>query len=258
MKMPVLFVGHGSPMAAIEKNNWTKALNKLGEKLPKPKAIACVSAHWVTKGTKVSTVEKPKTIHDFSGFPDELYEIEYPASGSPEIANVANQLLKGHRSVEDLSWGLDHGAWSILLHMYPNADVPVFQISLDISLNEKGHVLAGRELKSLREQGVMILGSGNIVHNLRMLSWGDKSGSALPWAKEFDENIATALETRDEDFLTGHKLRIPEPSRLSVPTDEHYSPLLACFGASDENDKISYPYLGYDMGALSMRTVLWS
>lgn len=257
MKMPVLFVGHGSPMNAVADNAWTQAMINLGKSLPRPEAILCVSAHWMTKGVKVLTVEQPKTIHDFQGFPQELYDIEYLAKGSPQLADETVRLLKPFRASGDQQWGLDHGTWSVLLHMYPKADIPTFQLSLDMSLNEKAHVEIGKALQSLREQGVLILGSGNIVHNLRLINWRDPSAPPAQWNIEFDEAIAKAIEDRDENTLVFHKQKLGEASLKSVPTDDHYLPLLYCFGASDAQDKVSYPYIGYDMGSLSMRTVLW-
>jgi 4,5-DOPA dioxygenase extradiol len=256
--MPVLFVGHGSPMNALTKNKWTNVLENLAKTIAKPKAILCVSAHWMTRGTRILDVERPKTIHDFGNFPQELFEIEYPASGSPVFANQAWELLRPFKAQMDTQWGFDHGTWSVLLHMYPNADVPVFQVSLDQGLNEKAHMEIGKALRSLREEGVLILGSGNIVHNLRKLNWQNPAAEAFSWAIGFDAKIKEALEKRDEDVLLFHKLKLGEESNLSVPTDEHYWPLLYSYGASERDDRISFPHEGFEMGSLSMRTVMWS
>ena len=257
-RMPVLFVGHGSPMNALVKNQWTEMLGLLGKSIEKPKAILCVSAHWMTRGTKILDVAQPKTIHDFGNFPKELFEIDYPAPGSPVFANRAWELLRLFKASMDNQWGLDHGTWSVLLHMYPAADIPVFQISLDQGLSEKAHVEIGKALRSLRDEGVLILGTGNIVHNLRKLNWNDSEAQTFQWAQNFDQQIADALVKRDEDVLLFHKLKLGEDSSLSVPTDEHYWPLLYCYGASDRSDKVSFPYEGFEMGSLSMRTVLFS
>jgi len=258
MKMPVLFVGHGSPMNAITETEWTRKMNALGKSLPKPEAILCVSAHWQTKGTQVLMVEKPKTIHDFGGFPQELFDVEYPAQGSPAFAEETLKLLKTFRATPDLKWGLDHGTWSVLVHLFPEANIPTFQVSLDVGLNEKAHIEVGKALRDLRERGVLILGSGNIVHNLRKINWNDPKGPPYPWATEFDTEVKNALDARDEDALVFHKQKFGEASQLSVPTDEHYLPLLCCYGASMPEDKISYPYEGFEMGSLSMRAVMWS
>ena len=212
----------------------------------------------MTRGIKILDVAKPKTIHDFGNFPKELFDIDYPASGSPVFANQAWDLLRPFKAHMDNQWGLDHGTWSVLLHMYPKADIPVFQISLDQGLNEKAHLEIGKALRSLRDEGVLILGSGNIVHNLRKLNWQDPLAKPFAWAVAFDSKIGEALASRDEDVLLLHKLKMGEESSLSVPTDEHYWPLLYCYGASDREDKISFPYQGFEMGSLSMRTVMWN
>lgn len=258
MKMPVLFVGHGSPMNAITDNPWARAMKALGPKLPKPEAVLCVSAHWQTRGIQVLNVEQPKTIHDFGGFPQELFDVEYPAKGSPEFAEETLRLLKPFRATADRKWGLDHGTWSVMTHLFPEANIPTFQVSLDIGLNEKAHIEAGKCLRDLREQGVLILGSGNIVHNLRLINWREPSALPFPWAVEFDQEIKRAIETWNEDSLVFHKQKFGEASSLSVPTDEHYLPLLYCYGAAESDDKISYPYEGFEMGSLSMRAVMWS
>lgn len=258
MRMPVLFVGHGSPMNALENNKWTQTLAELGQKIPKPKAILCISAHWMSRGTKILNVSQPKTIHDFGNFPQALFDIQYPAPGNTEVAQSVYQLLRQFKPHLDSQWGLDHGTWSVLMHMYPKADIPVLQLSLDMGLNEKAHMELGKALRVLRDQQVLILGSGNVVHNLRKLNWNDKNAVPYVWAVEFDSAIAEALKSRDEDPLLFHKLTLGEASSHSVPTDEHYWPLLYCYGASDSNDTVSFPYEGFEMGSLSMRAVLFS
>lgn len=251
MKMPVLFVGHGSPMNAIEQNQFTETLAGLAGELPRPKAVCVVSAHWVTRGSEVLTVARPRTIHDFYGFPPPLYEVEYPAPGAPaEAKRVAGEL----KIVPDETWGFDHGAWSVLRHMYPQADVPVFQVSLDEGRSLAGHVELGRELAGLRDRGVLILGSGNIVHNLRRLE-GQKGAEPYPWTVEFDSLVKKAIEARDLASLAAPESWGKPLAALAHPTLEHYVPLLYCMGSTTEHDAVSYPYEGFEYGSLSMRMV---
>jgi len=253
MKMPVLFVGHGSPMNAIEQNRFTEALTGLAARLPRPQAVCVVSAHWVTRGSEVLTVARPRTIHDFYGFPAPLYQVEYPAPGAPtEAERVAREL----EIKPDETWGFDHGAWSVLRHLYPEADVPVFQVSLDEGRSLARHVELGRELVALRDRGVLILGSGNIVHNLRRLD-DNKNAPPFPWTLEFDAHVKNAIETRDVAALAapGHWGR--PLATLAHPTLEHYVPLLYCMGSTTEDDAVSYPYEGFEYGSLSMRMVLF-
>ncbi|MBV2168936.1 MAG: 4,5-DOPA dioxygenase extradiol [Bdellovibrio sp.] len=254
-QMPVLFVGHGSPMNALAKNAFSESLYKLGATLPKPQAVLCVSAHWETQGTQVLYNAAPPTIHDFYGFPKPLFDLQYPARGPLGLAHETQKLLP--QATLNEKWGLDHGTWSVLVHMYPHADIPVFQVSLDINKTPTQHLEMGRQLRSLREKGILILGSGNIVHNLATLNWHEPT-AAYPWAQEFDLAVKKALEERDEVTLTNFEEKIGAASELAVPTPEHYLPLLYCLGASQTSDAISYPYEGYEMGSLSMRSVLWS
>lgn len=254
-RMPVLFVGHGSPMNALAKNPFTDALTSLGKKLPKPQAILCVSAHWETQGTQVLYNAAPPTIHDFYGFPKPLFDMQYPARGPLSLAHETQKLLPG--STLNEKWGLDHGTWAVLAHMYPHADIPVYQLSIDVSKSAEQHVELGKLLKPLRDQGVLIIGSGNIVHNLRMINWHEPN-SAYEWAVQFDQNIKEALENRDASALVQYEERFGDAAQKSVPTPEHYLPLLYTFGASDQSDQLSYPYEGFEMGSLSMRNVLWS
>ncbi|WP_374029834.1 4,5-DOPA dioxygenase extradiol [Bdellovibrio bacteriovorus] len=253
--MPVLFVGHGSPMNALEKNPLTEGLAALGKSLPKPQAILCVSAHWETQGTQVLYNAEPPTIHDFYGFPKPLFDVQYPARGPLALAHETQKLLPNATLNE--KWGLDHGTWSVLVHMYPHADIPTYQVSIDVTKTAEQHLEMGRHLASLREKGVLILGTGNIVHNLRMLQWRDPK-AVFPWAEEFDLGIKKALEERDEKTLLHYEQKFGEAADLSVPSPEHYLPLLYCYGASEKDDKLSFPYEGYEMGSLSMRSVLWS
>jgi 4,5-DOPA dioxygenase extradiol len=252
--MPVLFAAHGSPMNALANNAFTKSLNELGQQLPRPQAILCVSAHWETQGTQILAVKNPQTIHDFYGFPKPLFEVQYPAPGSLELANEVQNLIPG--STLSDRWGFDHGTWSVLVHLYPKADIPVIQLSLDTSKTPDQHLEVGKLLQPLREKNILIMGSGNIVHNLRKIQWQNPNG-ALDWAKEFDQDIKLALEKHQQQDLTHYEEKFGEAAHLSVPTNEHYLPFLYCVGAAATEDKISYPYEGYEMGSLSMRSVLW-
>lgn len=251
--MPVLFVGHGSPMNAIEHNAFTEALHGLSAHLPRPKAVCVVSAHWVTSGPHVMASEHPRTIHDFYGFPPELYEVKYPAPGAPD---EAAKLASDPEILPDQEWGLDHGSWSVLRHIYPKADVPAFQLSLDSRRSFKEHLDLGREIASLRERGVLILGSGNIVHNLRRIAWDDPHG-AYDWAMEFDARVKNAVGAHDATALSEPEKWGEALLATAHPTVEHYLPLLYCAGSTDERDAVSYPYEGFDFGSISMRAVLF-
>ena len=257
MLMPTLFLGHGSPMNAISKNDFTQFLNSKGEELPKPKAILAVSAHWETEGTKVEKIARPETIHDFGGFPPALFEVEYPAAGAPETADRVALLLKAHEAETTNQWGLDHGTWSVLVHLYPEANIPVLQLSLNRHLSLKDHLRVAQDLKALRKEGVLILGSGNIVHNLRKVDWGPDAKSA-DWALEFDELIKNAILNRDFSTLTAEDSKKHSLWNMALPTLEHYLPLLYVIGASEENDPIRFPFEGIQMASLSMRAVQFS
>ncbi|HJW30759.1 MAG TPA: 4,5-DOPA dioxygenase extradiol, partial [Saprospiraceae bacterium] len=214
--MPALFVGHGSPTNAIEDNEFSRAWVKAGQSLPIPKAILCISAHWMTNGTRVTAMEKPKTIHDFSGFPQELYRMQYPAEGSPALARLTEQIIKTTSVEMDFNWGLDHGTWSVLCRMFPDADIPVVQLSLDGYKEPQQHYELGVLLQSLRNKGVLIIGSGNMVHNLMMLSWQDTS---YDWAVEFDEKLKELILSGDHDSIV-HYERLGRSANLSIPTNE--------------------------------------
>jgi len=252
--MPVVFIGHGSPMNAIESNAFTRALEKLGVELARPQAICVISAHWVTRGSQVQASEWPRTIHDFYGFPKPLYEVEYPAPGAPV---EATRLARQQNFVADRDWGLDHGAWSVLRHMYPKADVPVFQLSLDQTRTFAEHVALGRELRALRERGVLIVGSGNLVHNLHKMNW-ELPQAAYPWASEFDQKVKQAIEAHDIEGIASPDGWGEQLLAEAHPTLEHYAPILYCMAATDDTDTPSYPYEGIEFGSVSMRTVLFT
>jgi 4,5-DOPA dioxygenase extradiol len=249
MRMPMLFVGHGSPMNAIVENEWSRGFAALSRVVESPRAILCVSAHWFLPGVFVTGEEQPRTIHDFGGFPDELYRIHYPAPGSPSLAARVAQLTS---ATPRSDWGLDHGSWSVLLHMFPKADVPVVQLSIDARLPPSQHVALGRKLAPLRDEEVLILGSGNVTHNLRhAFTRQDRP----PWAEKFDAAAAEAAKRLDADELAA--LLSTEEGRRSHPTPDHYLPLLYVAGAAVPGDKVTFPVEGFDMGSLSMRAMLF-
>lgn len=239
-KMPVLFFGHGSPMNAIEENEFVQGFRKVGEEIPKPNAVLVVSAHWETKGTFVTAMQNPKTIHDFGGFPKELYEVQYPAPGSPELAKEIKSKVKKTEVGLDANWGLDHGAWSVVKHLYPDADVPVIQLSLDYQKPPQYHYELAKELEPLRKKGVLIVGSGNMVHNLRMVDWrrlNDVSYS-YDWASEASEKMKKYILSDDHKQLINYQSQGKE-FNLAVPTLEHYLPLLYALALKEENEKVS-------------------
>ncbi|MBL8628338.1 MAG: 4,5-DOPA dioxygenase extradiol [Rhodospirillaceae bacterium] len=249
--MPVLFLGHGSPMNALADNAYTQRLNALGRALPKPKAVLCISAHWETHGSLVTHMANPRTIHDFGGFPQALFNVQYPAPGDPALADRMTKLIPGLRL--DEAWGLDHGTWSVLRHVYPAPDVPVLQLSMDRALSGAQHFQVGEKLRALRDEGVLIVGSGNIVHNLRKINW-DTAAAPHAWTLEFDAWVKTQLERGDFASLCVDAWHT-EAARFSVPTPEHYLPLLYVLGAADSTDQLSFIYEGFEHASLSMRCI---
>jgi 4,5-DOPA dioxygenase extradiol len=253
--LPVLFIGHGSPMNAIADNSYTRMLNKLGKELPRPKAILCVSAHWMTEGTWITQMANPKTIHDFYGFPQALFDVQYPAPGAPDIAEQISKLIKDPPINPDREmWGLDHGTWSVLRHLYPKADGPVMQLSLHLEQPAPYHYQVGQELRRLRSEGVLIVGSGNIVHNLRQINWTEKS-EPYPWAVEFDKWSREKIENRDDEALVNDYLK-SEAGKLSVPTPEHYLPLLYVMGAARKEEKVKFLFDEIHHSSISMRSFI--
>ena len=253
--LPVLFVGHGSPMNAIEDNEFTREWEVIGKNLHNPKAILCISAHWQTKGTMVTAMDKPQTIHDFGGFPEELFKKEYPAPGSLEFAKQTKELVKKTSVGLDNDWGLDHGTWSVLAKMFPKADIPTFQLSLDYTQAPEYHYELAKELQELRRKGVLIIGSGNIVHNLRMTSFDKTDG--FDWAIEFDNKIKTALEDKDHKSII-HYENYGSIAKLSIPTNEHYLPMLYAIALQGKNEKISFFNAKNLAGSISMRSIIIS
>jgi len=253
--MPVLFVGHGSPMNIVEDNAWSRGFSHLSALVPKPRAIVAVSAHWFVPGVRVTAANRPETIHDFYGFPPELYVIDYPAPGDPALARHVVELLGDKRAALDSEWGLDHGAWSVLRHMFPAADFPVVQLGIDSDLSPTVHFKLGRALAPLRNEGVLLLASGNIVHNLRYTFTHLDDPTTPDWAADFDNDIARAVQEHDDDFLI--RAISSDSGRMAHPTPDHYLPLLYAAGAADNTDSISFPITGFDLGSLSMRAVLF-
>lgn len=255
--MPALFIGHGSPMNAIAANNYTATLNQYGASLPRPEAILCVSAHWMTEGTFVTNTAQPRIIYDFYGFPDELYKVQYPAKGSPEAALfIQNSLHSTSVKFDNGSWGLDHGTWSVMKHLFPKADIPVLQLSLDVNLPPSEHLKIGQELGHLRDKGIMIIGSGNIVHNLRQISWDEKE-APFDWALSFDSWFKENLKNKQFQELATNYLQHPEGKR-SVPTSEHYLPALYIAGAARPSDRLSFITEEIQNGSISMTSFCFS
>jgi len=254
-RMPVLFAGHGSPMNAIEENAFTRVLAGQVALLPeKPPAVLCISAHWETRGARVTTASAPPTIHDFRGFPDELFAVQYPAPGAPELAARIQTLFDGGQVQGDAQWGLDHGSWSLLRHMFPAADVPVLQLSLNRELAPAEHYALARKLQPLREEGVLILGSGNIVHSLRFIQWVDDA-APYEWAVEFDAAIREFLVTRNHDGLIGYRELLGRNAELAAPTAEHYLPLLYAAALQREDEPLTFFYEGFQNASISMRSL---
>jgi 4,5-DOPA dioxygenase extradiol len=248
---PALFIGHGSPMNALEQNAQVQQWQSVVKGLP-PQAILMVSAHWYTKGTAVTAMAAPKTIHDFYGFPQDLHQVQYPAPGSPQLAAEIKTLLNPHQVELDLTWGLDHGAWSVLIHMFPKADIPVVQLSLDQHLSPAEHLQLAKKLAPLRQQGVMILGSGNVVHNLRMLDW--QSTQPPLWAEQFNHQIKELLLSKKVEEIARYQ-SLGEAARLAVPHPDHFLPLLYVLGSMLDGDDISLFNNDILYGALSMLSV---
>jgi len=254
-KMPVLFLGHGSPMNAIEENEFVQGFRMVISTIEKPKAILCISAHWETKGTMVTAMKSPRTIHDFGGFPDKLYQIQYPAPGSPELAEETKKLLDTAEVHLDDKWGLDHGSWSVIKHMYPNADVPVIQLSLDNTRNAKYHYELAKELSKLREKGVLVVGSGNLVHNLRMVDWKKLNENyAYDWAQEASDKMKRFILGGNHDQLINYNKQ-GRAFELSIPTPEHYLPLLYALALQDKTDELSIFNDQPIAGSLTMTSV---
>ncbi len=252
-KTPALFIGHGSPMNAIEDNQYQKSWEELGKKLPKPKAILSISAHWITQGTtKVTAMATPRTIHDFGGFPNELYKQQYPAPGSPDFANKTIDLVNNPKIIADSEWGLDHGTWSVLLPMLPDANIPVYQLSIDYSKPPQFHYDLALQLKSLRDKGVLILGSGNIVHNLGALNLSNKT---YDWALEFDSTIKSYIDSTNHQGVVDFQ-KLGSVATMAHPSYDHFLPLLYILALQEKNESVNYFNESFDLGSISMRSLV--
>jgi len=240
-RQPAVFAGHGSPMYAIEPNRYTTAWADLSKSLKRPDAILLISAHWVTRGVWVTAMSKPKTIHDFGGFPQELFEIQYPAPGSPALADRVQELLNVPIVLEENEWGIDHGAWSVLKYMYPDADVPVVQLSLDGSMSARQHYELAKQLRPLRDENILILASGNVVHNLRTIHW-QQDAEPYPWAKDFNDFFTSLIDWE----------KYGDPAHLSIPTAEHYWPALYTLALQEEGEHVKIYTDGIEMSSISM------
>lgn len=255
-KMPVLFVGHGSPMNAIQDNEFTQTWSRMAREIPQPTAVLCISAHWLTRGTHITTMEHPRTIHDFGGFPEELFEVQYPAPGDPLLARETSQLIQSTDVGLDHDWGLDHGCWSIVKHMYPDANIPVLQLSIDYHQPPGYHYKLAGELAQLRKKGVLIIGSGNMVHNLRMVDWQhfDKPNHGFDWAQEMNEKFKTSILSKTHEQLINYD-NWGQAAKLAIPTPDHYYPLLYSLGLQGQKEGVEIFNDKYVAGSLTMTSV---
>lgn len=254
-RMPAVFGGHGNPLNALETNAWTKGWAGIAASIPRPRAILAVSAHWYLPGARVTANAWPPTIHDFGGFPRRLHEVRYPAPGSAELCRRVQELLAPVPVALDEEWGLDHGTWSLLVHMFPDATVPVVQLSIDETAPAQEHLRLARLLRPLRDEGVLVLGSGNVVHNLHAYGWGRRVVEPYPWAIRFEGRLRELVATGDVDAVAGYAA-LGADAALSAPTPDHFLPLLYVLGQRDEGEPVSFPVEGFDGGSVSMLSVV--
>lgn len=252
--MPSIFFGHGNPMNALTHNQWSEAWAVVGASLPRPRAVLCISAHWYVPGTLVTAMPDPRTIHDFGGFPQELYDVEYPAPGDPELARRLQELLAPVTVKLDDSWGLDHGTWSVFRHVYPGAEVPVVQLSVDEMQPAAFHYELGQKLAPLRDEGILVAASGNVVHNLRFYAWGEDMPDPYDWAVRFERKAKELMLAGDHEALVDYK-NLGRDATLSVPTPDHYLPLLYVLATRRKGDDVTFPVEGIEGRSLSMLTV---
>ncbi|RKF23143.1 4,5-DOPA dioxygenase extradiol [Altericroceibacterium spongiae] len=254
-RMPIVFFGHGSPMIALEQSDTTATWKKIADRIGKPKAILCISAHWLTRGTGVTAMEQPRTIHDFGAFPQALFDVQYPAPGSPDLARRVGELLAPMQIVPDQKWGLDHGTWSVLVHAYPEADIPVIQLSMDANLSPAQHWEIGKRLRPLRDEGVLIMGTGNIVHNLPAMDWGDPNSPPYDWAERFNSTILDAV-LKDQPETVINFAALGDDARRSAPTPDHFWPLLYVLGARSAGEKAELDPDFIQHSSLGMTSIL--
>jgi 4,5-DOPA dioxygenase extradiol len=252
--MPAVFFGHGNPMNALQQNDWTAGWATLGRDIPRPRGVLCVSAHWYLPATMVTAMTAPRTIHDFGGFPRELYEVQYKAPGDPQLARRVRELLGLPPRALDTSWGLDHGTWSVLTHVYPKADIPVVQLSIDETQPASFHFELGKRLVPLRDEQILIVGSGNLVHNLHTYAWGRHMPEPYDWAIRFETNAKKLMLESDFEPLVEYE-GLGRDALLSIPTPDHYLPLLYVIATRRDGEEISFPVQGVDGGSISMLTV---
>ncbi len=254
LRMPAVFFGHGSPMNTLESNRHTIAWEQFGRRAPRPRGILCVSAHWYIGGTAVTAMPRPRTIHDFGGFPKALFEVQYPAPGDPALASRVRHLLAPTEVIEDTSqWGLDHGTWSVLKHVYPKADVPVVQLAIDATKPLADHYQLAKRLAPLRDEGVLVVGSGNVVHNLGTVAWAP-GAAPYPWATRFNETVRSRLLANNHEALTDMSV-LGEDGASSIPTPEHYLPLLYVIALQEPGDRVEFLTDGIELGSISMLSV---
>ena len=252
--MPAIFFGHGNPMNALLRNEWTEGWAAIGKDIDRPRAVLCVSAHWYLPATLVSAMPAPRTIHDFGGFPRELYQVQYPAPGDPELARRVKEMLAPLPVELDNSWGLDHGTWSVLMHAFPEADVPIVQLSIDETQPAAFHFELGKRLAPLRDEGILIVGSGNLVHNLHTYAWGKHMPEPYDWAVRFETAAKDMMVKGEFEPLVNYE-NLGRDALLSIPTPDHYLPLLYVIGTQQKDDAITFPVQGVDGGSISMLTV---
>jgi 4,5-DOPA dioxygenase extradiol len=252
--MPAIFFGHGNPMNTLLDNDYTRGWAALGAEIPRPKAVLCMSAHWYLPGTLVTAMPFPPTIHDFGGFPRELYEVKYPAPGDPDLARRVQALLAPVSVRLDEEWGLDHGTWSVLRHVFPKADVPVVQLSIDETQPAAFHYRIGRQLAPLRDEGVLIIGSGNLVHNLHTYAWGHRHVEPFDWAVRFEKKVCELLLAGEDGPLIEYE-KLGRDANLSAPTPDHYLPLMYLIALRRKGDPVGFPVEGFDGGSISMLAV---
>ena len=255
MTMPAIFFGHGNPMHALTKNAWTDGWATIGRSIERPRAVLCISAHWYLPATLLTAMPAPRTIHDFGGFPKQLYEVHYPAPGHPELAGMVRKILAPFSvGLDEQHWGLDHGTWSVLCHVFPEADIPVVQLSIDETQPAEFHYQLAKHLAPLRDEGVLIIGSGNLVHNLHTYAWGRHNVTPFDWAVRFEERARELLLSRNHGPLINYE-SLGKDAVLSVPTPDHYLPLLYVIALQRDTDEVSFPVGGFDGGSISMLSV---